>query len=182
MNDLLTETYETMLNEATPFRKVGDIRSQKFTTNLPDRTKFRLKEKVKLGQIDLTDPSAAYKKYGAGAVGTVVGLQKNTPARSAVNRYYVQFEDGNIYPVPSSHLVHIDADTGTGLRPGDTREGRYQPKSKPVGDPHLNTKLDEFVENTIQSLWDGYAGDDDKVMKEALEYVSRKFQAAAEAY
>jgi hypothetical protein len=104
---------EDVLNEM-PFDSVLQVRSQKFTGRIPPRAKFKEGERVKLRNLTMASNPAS-RKYGPGAEGWIVGMQRNTgPGRTAfgadpMNRYYVQFEeDGKIYPIASFHLTHAE--------------------------------------------------------------------------
>lgn len=105
------DAVSNILNES-PFGDVGEIRSSHFTTDIPPKAKFKKGDVVSLRGLDMaTNP--AFRKYGRGALGAIVGMQRNTgPGRTAfgadpMNRYYVQFEDEKIYPVSSFHLDKV---------------------------------------------------------------------------
>lgn len=104
---------ESFLNEA-PVDDISQIRSTHFTPKLPSKAKFKDGEKVMLGVGNEYNQVPAIKKYGPGAIGEIVGMQRNTgPGRTAwgaspMNRYYVKFEDGKIWPVSSFYLRKAD--------------------------------------------------------------------------
>lgn len=122
---------ESILKES-PVDDISQIRSTHFTPTLPAQAKFHDGEKVQLGQGNEFNQNPAIKKYGPGAVGVIVGMQRNTgPGRTAFgagpqNRYYVKFADGKIYPVSSFHLLHADSNHPTTLaRIARKRWGNY---------------------------------------------------------
>lgn len=100
-----------ILNES-PFDDIGQIRSTKFTEHPPVRAKFKKGDIVSIGYSDHADVRRIRNRYGKDATGVVVGMQRATgPGRTAfgaspMNRYYVKFEDGKIYPLSSFHLQH----------------------------------------------------------------------------
>jgi hypothetical protein len=98
---------DTILKES-PVDDISQIRSTKFTQSIPQKAKFKIGDLVEVVPTSHIDTQPALKRYGAGTPAYIVGMQRNTgPGHSRYvvgNRYYIEFEDGKIYPVSSMYL------------------------------------------------------------------------------
>jgi len=88
-------------------KNIKSIKSPFFTTDLPARSKFKMHETVRLRNLDdATHP--ALKRYGAGAAGYVVGMRYKKGNYFRVYPYYIEFNDGYIFPVKPCYLEYFN--------------------------------------------------------------------------
>lgn len=110
---------EDVLQEM-PVSDIRHIRSKKFTTDIPPRSKFQIGDLVQVGYSDYPDAKRLRDKYGENTPAYIVGMQRNTgPGHSryvAGNRYYIEFEDGKIYPLASQYVQPFDSSKNPGRR------------------------------------------------------------------
>lgn len=88
-------------------KNLKDIKSPYFTTKLPKQSKYKLQEVVRLRELhQVTHP--ALRRYGVNVVGIVVGMRYQKGNYMRCYPYYVQFHDGEIFPIKPAYLSHVN--------------------------------------------------------------------------
>lgn len=86
-------------------KNINQIKASHFTTKFPTRSKFKMGELVRLRKLDHTT-HPALKRYGAGMIGRVVGMNYKKGNYMRVYPYYVRFPDGCVFPIKSAYLEY----------------------------------------------------------------------------
>jgi hypothetical protein len=171
---ILEEAYEKVLNESQPIRGIKDIRSSHFTKDFPEKSKFKVGDIVKLRRLDYATATPAHKRYGTGAKGKIVGMQQHTGAGATTsyskargtNRYYVQFEDGNVMPLASQMIIPVNEVEP----PVDQKIVDRIAQSKQ--EDEIRTKLVQdlkgYTDHIIEDLRKNYVGGDENRLREAI--------------
>jgi hypothetical protein len=148
-------------------KNITCIRSPHFTIELPKRSKFKLDQRVRLRKLTDLMPEAqpaAHRRYGAGKVGVVIGMNYKKGNYMRCYPYYVQFDDGYVFPIKPCYLT--EENTGKAKAKQAKTEKRWK----------LRNIIEDMVREVLKDHGGYVAVEDHRKIDRAIKNVRKLYE------